>query len=190
MIKFQVDDQHYRIELVNEPYQQLYLFYEPLGNHYQYEGDSIRLKQIDPKSLADKTYVLVPLASTATWGMHNRMLPIGRYRCSLYSNFERSEEPILFKEIFIGAHIEIIMYRHEGRLGFDDLFVGSYYKLPRNSVYLTFEKTVGEKIYLPEMVKNNNGMYRTRCILPSGAYERLTVAISQDIQDCVHIRKE
>ena len=189
MIRFQVDNEGYRIEWLNEPYQELYMFYEPMGNLFQYEGQSIRPIQYDPQKIIYGTYVLAPLVENATHGKHSRNLPVGRYRCTLYSDYHRNGKPIKYKDIFLGSQIEVFMYSVPDKSGFEKLMIESHYKFPQDSICLTFISSLGERIFLPVMTKRGGRMYRTGCIIPSGAYDRLTVTVAPDIRDCVSVTK-
>ncbi len=189
MIRYQVDNEGYRIEWLNEPYQQLYMFYEPMGNLFQYEGQSIRLIQYDFQQIIYNTYVLVPLVENATHGKHSWNLPVGRYRCSLYSDYNRTGKPLRYTDIFIGSQIEVFMYSEADKNGFEVLKIESHYEFPTNSIWLTFEKSLGERIFLPKMVKGGDGMYSTGCIIPPGAYNRLNVTVARDINDCISLKK-
>ena len=189
MIRFQVDSKGYKIEWMDEPYEQLYMFYEPKGALFRYEGRFIQQTQYDPNTILYENYILAPPVEHPTQGLHNRKLPIGNYRCSLYSDRNRSGKPLRWEDVFIGTRIEVIMRRENYKDRFDYLYVESYCRFPQNSIYLTFEPCLGEKIVLPEMFIGENNLYRTRCIVPPGAYQKLTVAVSQNIRDCVFIRK-
>lgn len=189
MIRFQVDNKQYRIEWMNEAYQQLYMFYEPQGKLFQYDGQEIKSISFDRQEFINNNYVLAPLVATATQGVHSKYLPIGKYRCSLYSDRYRRQGPIQSKDIFIGTQIEILMSRQRYRGNFDFLYIESEYKFPVNSICLTFERSLGERIFLPEMTKSSQGKFYTGCILPPEAYDRLTVAVSPGIRDCTLVRK-
>lgn len=189
MIRFQVNNKAYRIEWMNEPYQQLYMFYEPRGNLFRYEGQTIRKIQYDPNEIIDGNYILVPPVANATQGTHSRGLPIGKYRCCLYSDRNRSGSPLRRTDVFIGTQIEVVMRRESDKAGFEYLYIESYCRFPRAAIFLAFEESLGERVFLPDMTEKGGRLYSTRCIIPPGAYDRLTVAVAQDIRDCVVVRK-
>ena len=174
---------------MNEPYSGLYMFYEPQGKLFEYEGQSIRQIQFDPMAFLYQTYIYAPPSDGATQGYHNKKIPIGRYRCSLYGDYNRRGGPLQYVDVFLGTQIDVTMRKETDRSGFEKLFIESYYKFPQHSIFLTFEESLGERIYLPEMMMKEGRIYSTGCIIPPGAFDELTVAVSEDIKDCISIRK-
>ena len=190
MIKFNVDDQVYRIEWRDEPYQQLYMFYEPQGKLFLYEGQKIKTLTQSEVEQVKLFYVSAPRVATAIVSRHYNKLPIGRYRCALYGDVGRTGEPLRYEYVFIGKPIDIVMSRQAFKSGFDIVSVESAFMFPKNSICLTFMNSLGEKIMLPEMRRKEESHYYTQCILPPEAFQYLTVKVSSDIADCVRIRKE